>query len=391
MRLADRVVGLKASATLAVNALAKDLARSGRDIISLSVGETDFDTPRPIREAAVLSIEEGFTRYTAEAGMPELRQAAADYFNRFYGAGAGAEHILIGNGAKQCLFNIMLAVLNPGDEALIPAPYWVSYPAMVEIAGGKPVEVHTGAERDFKVGVEDLERCYGPKTRICIMNSPSNPTGAVYRAEELDAIAAWAVERNILLLSDEIYDRLVYSPARHYSLCGWWRKRPENFAVVNGVSKSFAMTGWRLGYMLAHEDLIKAATKLQGQSTSNACSISQKAALAALTLGNPEEETMRRSMERRLGLVLEAVSRWPGVLCPRPRGAFYAFPDFHRLYRGEISDSASFCSFLLEKAGVALVPGAAFGDDRCARISYAVEDKILSRALDKIHDALHQA
>ena len=288
-------MALKPSATLAVNALALELARTGRDIISLSVGEPDFDTPRSVKAAAVQAIEEGFTKYTAEAGMPELRRAAAEYFNHNYAASAGVENILIGNGGKQCLFNAVMALLNPGDEALLPAPYWVSYPAMIEIAGGKTVVVKSGAERGFKIQPEDLERHFTPRTRICILNSPSNPTGIIYTQSEMDALAALAVERKILLISDEIYDQLVYAPAKHYSLCGWWKKHPENFAVVNGVSKSFAMTGWRLGYIMAHPDLIKAAGKLQGQSTSNVCSITQKAALAALSGPMPELPVMRAS------------------------------------------------------------------------------------------------
>lgn len=389
MRLAERVLKLKPSATLAVNALAKELARAGRDIISLSVGEADFDTPAEIKEAAVRAIEDGFTKYTAEAGIPELRQAAADYFNRLYGAGAEAEHILIGNGGKQCLFNIMLAILNPGDEVLLPAPYWVSYPSMIEIAGGSTIVVPAGAERAFKLSVDDLERRRTAKTRACIMNSPSNPTGAVYSAEELDDIAAWAVEKKILLISDEIYDQLVYNPARHHSLCAWWKRHPENFVVVNGVSKSLAMTGWRLGYMLAHADLIKAAAKLQGQSTSNVCSIAQKGALAGLVCGLPRVEEMRRSFERRRSLTLKELSDWPDVLCPEPQGAFYVFPEVHRLYRGKLKDSASFCAYVLEKAGVAVVPGEAFGDDRCVRISYALDDNTLTRALGRMREALY--
>lgn len=388
MHLSDRVVQLKPSATLAVNALAKELARSGKDIISLSVGEPDFRTPDLIGQAAVQAINDGFTHYTDELGIAPLREAAADYFNRYYQAGAASGNILIGNGGKQCLFNAFMALVNPGDEVLMPTPSWVSYPAMIEIAGGVPVPVPAGAEQNFKVTVEDLERLYSKKTRACIINSPSNPTGAVYSREELDAIAAWAVEKNIVLISDEIYDRLVYGGAEHHSLCGWWNKHPENFAILNGVSKTYAMTGWRVGYLLAHPALIKASGKLSGQSTSSVCSIAQKAALAALTHDFPEADGMKAAFERRRKLVTDMIDAWPGVECPRPGGAFYVFPDVHRLYTADMPDSTAICKLLLEKAGVALVPGIAFGDDRCVRISYAADDAILEKALTRISKVL---
>ena len=388
MQLSDRVVRLKPSATLAVNALATELARSGKDIISLSLGEPDFRSPALVSQAAIQAINDGFTHYTAESGIPQLREAAAAYFNRNYQAGAEAGNILIGNGGKQCLFNAFMALINPGDEVLMPTPCWVSYPAMIEIAGGVPVPVPAGVERNFKVTVEDLDRHYSPKTRLCIINSPSNPTGAIYSREEIDAIAAWAVQKNIVLISDEIYDQLVYGGKEHHSCCGWWSKYPENFAIINGVAKTYAMTGWRVGYLLAHPDLIKAAGKLSGQSTSSVCSISQKAALAALTGDLPEVARMKAAFERRCKLVTGIISAWPGVDCPEPGGAFYVFPDMHRLYTREMPDSTALCKALLEKAGVALVPGIAFGDDRCVRISYATDDAVLEKALKRIADVL---
>lgn len=388
MQLSDRVVQLKPSATLAVNALAKELAASGRDIISLSIGEPDFRSPELVSQTAIQAINDGFTHYTAELGIMPLREAAADYFNRNYQAGAKAGNILIANGGKQCLFNAFLALINPGDEVLMPTPCWVSYPAMIELAGGVPVPVPAGAAKNFKVTVEDLERLYGKKTRACIINSPSNPTGAVYSRAELDDIAAWAVRKNIVLISDEIYDQLVYDGREHYSLCGWWARHPENFTIMNGVAKTYAMTGWRVGYLLGHPDLIKAGGKLTGQSTSGVCSISQKAALAALTNDLPEVAEMKAAFERRCKLVSGIISGWPGVDCPRPGGAFYVFPDVHRLYTPETPDSTALCKLLLEKAGVALVPGAAFGDDNCVRISYATDDAVLEKALGRVADVL---
>ncbi len=388
MQLSERVRRLKPSATLAVSAKAQDLKAQGRHILSLSVGEPDFATPTHIREAAKSAIDAHFTRYTQVPGIPDLRTAAAGYFNKHYGAEASAENIIVGNGGKQCLYNLLIAVLNPGDEALIPAPFWVSYPPMVELAGGLPVIVPSRAEKGFKITPADLEKFRTPKTRRCIINSPSNPTGAAYSAEELDALAAWAVAAKVLIISDEIYDRLVYPPAKPTSLAGWWKKHPENFVVMNGVSKSFAMTGWRVGYLLGHPDLIKACSKIQGQSTSSVCSVSQKAAVAALTGGMDTVEEMRKAFLRRRDLLMDMLSAWPGVVCPKPQGAFYAFPDVHALYNAGMPNSSAMCARLLEEAGVALVPGLDFGDDNCVRISYAVSDETLIEALDKVGKVL---
>ncbi len=388
MKLSQRVSRLKPSATLAVNALAQELQAAGKDIISLSLGEPDFNTPRNIGNAGIDAINTAFTRYTAEPGIIELRKAAADYFRLNYGAEAGAENILIANGGKQCLYNAFLALLNPDDEVLIPAPYWVSYPAMVELADGVPVIVPSRVEDGFKVNAQALEAKRTAKTRVCVINSPSNPTGAAYTQEELDELARWAIQHNILILSDEIYDQLVYTPAKAVSLSGWFAKHPENIAVVNGVAKSFAMTGWRVGYLLAHPDIIKAAIKWQGQTTSNVCSIAQKAALEALTGDQSDMRAMRQAFEKRRDLIMSIIKDWPDVLCPTPQGAFYVFPDMHRHYNGRIKNSQDMCKFLLEEAGVALVPGDAFGDDRCVRLSYATSEEVIIKALERIAKAL---
>lgn len=388
MKLADRVAQLKPSATLAVSAKAQELKARGKDILSLSVGEPDFPTPEHICKAAKEAIDAGFTRYTPVPGIPELRAAAAGYFNRKYGIAAEADHIIISNGGKHCLYNLCQALLNPGDHVLIPAPYWVSYPPMVELAAAKPVIIATAPEKDFKVTPADLDKSLTPKTRALLLNSPSNPTGACYSKEEMDAIAQWAVERGVLVIADEIYDRLVYGGTPPQSLCAWWQRHPENFAIVNGVAKTFAMTGWRVGYTLAHPDLIRAMSRLQGQSTSNICSVSQKAAVAALTGDMGVVEEMRSAFERRRNLAMEIISGWPDVICPRPSGAFYLFPDVHRHYNSRFADSTSLCTLLLSEAGVALVPGAAFGDDRCVRISYAVSDDNLVTALHLVAKVL---
>ena len=388
MKLADRVVQLKASATLAVSTKAQELKAQGKDILSLSVGEPDFPTPEHICKAGREAITSGFTRYTPVPGIPELRAAAAGYFNKNYGISAEAEHIIVSNGGKHCLYNLCQALLNPGDHVLIPAPYWVSYPPMVELAAAKPVIIATTPEKDFTVTPSDLEKSLTPKTRMLLLNSPSNPTGACYSKEGLDAIAQWAVERGVVVISDEIYDRLVYDGTPSLSLCSWWQKYPENFVIVNGVAKTFAMTGWRVGYALAHPDLIRVMSRLQGQSTSNVCSISQKAAVAALTGDMSMVEEMRNAFERRCNLAMDIISSWRDVVCPRPSGAFYIFPDVHRHYGGRSSDSTSLCTLLLSEVGVALVPGAAFGDDRCIRISYAVSDDTLVSALRLVEKVL---
>ncbi len=389
MKLAQRITRIKPSATLTINTKAQELRAAGRQIVSLAVGEPDFRTPEHICEAAKLALDEGFTRYTPVPGIPELRTAVAGYFKSFYGVDAAMDNVVVTNGGKQSLYNLLQVLLDPGDEVIIPAPYWVSYPALVQLADGACVFVATEPQNDFLVSVEQLEAARTPRTRCLVMNTPSNPTGCHYTQAQLDAIAAWAVDKGVFVISDEIYDQLVYAPAEPASLAAWWQRHPENFAVVNGLAKSFAMTGWRVGYTLAHADLIKAMTKIQGQSTSNICSIAQKAALAALTGGWDCLAPMREAFVRRRDMGLAAIRGWGNVVCPEPAGAFYLFPQVDWYYTPEVEDSTALCGLLLEKAGVALVPGAAFGDDRCVRISYALDDQTLSGCLDRIGQVLH--
>ena len=387
MKLADRVLQLKPSATLSVSAKAQELKASGKHILSLSVGEPDFPTPAHIARAGCEAIEKGVTRYTPVPGTPELRKAVAGYFTKHYGVAAEAEHIIVSNGGKQCLYNICQCLLNPGDHVIIPAPYWVSYPPMVELAGAKPVIIDTSASEGFKITPAALEQSVTPKTRMLILNSPSNPTGAYYDQTELDALAEWAVARGVIVVSDEIYDQLVYDKPS-LSLSPWWQKFPEHFIVVNGVAKTFAMTGWRVGYTLAHPEYIKAMSKLQGQSTSNVCSISQKATVTALTGDLDAVLEMRSAFKRRRDLALQIIGGWPDVVCPKPDGAFYLFPDVHAHYNARFPDSTALSTGLLTEAGVAVVPGAAFGDDRCIRLSYAVSDEVLEEALRKMEKVL---
>lgn len=384
MKIASRLAKIKPSATLALNAKTQEMRAQGRNVVSLAVGEPDFPTPEHICRAAKEAIDAGFTRYTAVPGIPELRKAVAGYYARFYGVDAPMEAAMVSNGGKQVLYNLFMALLEPGDEVLVPGPYWVSYPAMVELADARPVVVKAGAEAGFKISVDDLERARTPKTRMLILNTPSNPTGCHYTQAELDAIAEWAVAKDVFIVADEVYDRLVYAPAAPSTLSGWWQKSPEHVAVVGALSKTFAMTGWRLGFVLAHPDLIKTLTKIQGQSTSNVNSITQKAALAALSGPWDIVEEMKAAFVRRRDMVLDIIRSWPGAVCPKPDGAFYVFPNLRALMKGDTPDSASLCQKILEQAEVALVPGAAFGDDDCVRFSYALDDETLARSMDKV-------
>ncbi|WFS62161.1 pyridoxal phosphate-dependent aminotransferase [Pseudodesulfovibrio thermohalotolerans] len=387
MRISERLARIKPSATLAVNTKAQELQAQGREIISLAVGQPDFSTPPNVCEAAKAAIDEGFTRYTAVPGIPELREAVAGYYGRFYGAKADAANTIVSNGGKQVLYNLLMALVNPGDEVLIPAPYWVSYPAMVQLADGRSVFVPTTAEDGYLVTVEALEAACTDRTTVLILNSPSNPTGCCYTQAQLEAIAEWARKNGIFIISDEVYDRLVYAPFESVSLAKTWEAHPETIAIVGALSKSFCMTGWRVGYALAHEDLVKAMTKIQGQSTSNINSITQRAAVAALTGPWEIVDEMMQAFVRRRNFAYETITGW-GAPCPKPDGAFYLFPVLDKFYTEDAPDSAAMCTKILEEAGVALVPGSAFGDDKCIRFSYAVNDEVLKTALDKVGSVL---
>ncbi|MCF8085819.1 MAG: pyridoxal phosphate-dependent aminotransferase [Desulfohalobiaceae bacterium] len=388
MELSRRVQRIQPSATLTINAKAGEMKSRGLDVISLAAGEPDFLPPDRVTDRAGKAVEGGHTRYTPVPGSPELRRAAANYFARFYGVQAEPENILVSNGGKQCLYNLCQALLDPGDEVLIPAPYWVSYPEMVRLADGEPVVLPTDPENDFLLQPEAIKEAVGPRTKALILNTPSNPTGCHYSQEQLDRVLEQALARDLYIISDEIYDQLVYPPARPASAAPWLASSPWRVAVVNGLSKSFALTGWRIGYVLAHEEIIQAMSKIQGQSTSNICTIAQEAAIAALEGSFDFLEHKRGMLSRRRDLALERISSWSGAVCPRPDGAFYLFPRLDAYYGGSVTDSTSMCTYLLEEAGVALVPGAAFGDDRCIRLSYALADEELDKALTRMGEAL---
>jgi len=387
MRISDRLTRIKPSATLAVNSKAMELRAQGREIISLAVGQPDFNTPQHVCDAAKAAMDEGFTRYTPVPGIPELRDAVANYYTKFYGAKTCGDNAIVSNGGKQVLYNLLMALVNPGEEVLIPTPYWVSYPAMVQLVDGVSVFVPTTAEQGYLVSVEALEAARTDKTSVLILNSPSNPTGCCYTQDQLNGIADWARANDVFIISDEVYDRLVYAPAEPASLAKAWEARPDTIAIVGALSKSFCMTGWRVGYALAHEALVTAMSKIQGQSTSNINSITQKAALAGLTGSWDIVDEMKESFVRRRDIAYDIITGW-GAQCPKPDGAFYLFPVLDQFYTADVPDSASMCTKILEEAGVALVPGSAFGDDKCIRFSYALDDETLIDALNKVGKVL---
>ena len=388
MQISDRLMNIQPSLTLAMNAKALELKEQGVMVTSLAVGEPDFPTPKHICEAAKQAIDSNFCRYTAVPGIMELRKAVCGYYQNQYDLSIEPANVIIGAGGKHALYNYIMTVVNPGDEVIIPAPYWVSYPDMVKLAEGVPVFVKAGAEAKFKVTAEQIREAITPRTKLLILNSPSNPTGAVYTAEELEGIMKVAIEAGILVLADEMYDQLVFEPAEMASVSPWVAKYPEQVSILCGVSKSFAMTGWRCGYLVSHKDIIKKCSTLQGQCTSNICSITQKAALAALTGPMDCVAKMRAAFQRRRDMALEIIDGWKFAVCPHPDGAFYLFVDVHNCYRKTVHNSLELSQHLLDKIHVALTPGVAFGDDSCIRFSYAVSDETLKMAVAKVGDVL---
>ena len=381
MQISERLRSIKPSLTLSVNSRALELKSQGVAVTSLAVGEPDFPTPKHICEAAKAAIDDNFCRYTAVPGIPELRAAAGAYFERVYGVPVPGESIVIGAGGKHCLYNFMQATINPGDEVLIPAPYWLSYPDMVMLAGGVPVPVAASAEQHFKVTPAMLDAHCGPRTRLLILNSPSNPTGAVYTREEFDAIMDWAMKRGIFVLSDEIYDQLVFAPAVMSSAISWFARYPEQVAVLNGLSKSFAMTGWRLGFAVGPENILKQMTKIHQFAIMAAPTTSQYAAIEAMENGDDDVELMRKSYNQRRRFLLNQFQEM-GLQCFEPRGAFYMFPCIKEF--GMTSEE--FANRFLQEEKVAVVPGTAFGDcgEGFLRVSYAYSIEELKVALERM-------
>jgi aspartate aminotransferase len=394
IRLSSRIRKIKPSATLTITAKAAELRAAGRDIISLSVGEPDFDTPKAACDAAIVAIREGFTRYTAVPGIPELRRAIADKFRRDSGLDYAPEEVMVSTGGKQCIYNLLQAMLDAGDEVIIPAPYWVSYPDMVRLADGEPVIVDTVAADGFKLTPAQLSAAITPNTRLLFLNSPSNPTGMAYTAGELAALGE-VVRRHpeLAVASDDIYEKILFDGKAFATFAAVNPDLKDRTIMLNGVSKAYCMTGWRIGYCAGPKALIRAMSKVQSQSTSNPNAIAQKAALAALTGPTDDLERMVRTYAQRRSWLVDKLNAMPGVSCLLPDGAFYVFPSIQgwlgrRTPAGQvIADDIAACAWLLEDAGVALVPGSEFGAPGHMRISYAVSQDRLEEAVARIAQA----
>ena len=390
IRFADRVMTMQESPTLAVLNRATALIAQGVDVVDFGPGEPDFATPKAVGEAGKRAIDRGYTKYTSGSGMRGLRLSIADRYNQRYGLSLTPEHVIAGSGGKQELFNISLALVSTGDEVIIPSPYWVSFPDQVAFAGGTPVFAQTDPSNHFRPTFNDIVAASTERTRGVILNSPCNPTGAVIRDSELAQIVEWCASRDVFLVFDETYELFVYEGNEHASAARWLERYPETVIIVNSMSKTFAMTGWRLGYAIAHPEVISALGKIQSHSTSNPSTIAQHAALEALTgaTGDDVKRMYDAYCERRAWLV-PALNGLPGICCADPDGAFYVFPDI-RSYFGKrgITDSQSFATYLLEEARVAVVPGGAFGADEFVRISYATSMDRLREGVDRIGTAL---
>ncbi|MGN0069080.1 MAG: pyridoxal phosphate-dependent aminotransferase [Prevotella sp.] len=393
-QLSDRLNRLAPSATLAMSQKSGEMKAQGIDVINMSVGEPDFNTPDHIKEAAKKAVEDNFSRYSPVPGYPELRKAIVEKLKRENGLEYGTNEVLVSNGAKQSVCNTVMALVNDGEEVIIPAPYWVSYPQMVKLAGGTPVIVRAGFEQNFKMTARQLEEAITPRTRMLILCSPSNPTGSVYSREELEALACVIRQHdNLYVLADEIYEHINYV-GRHESIAQFPGMK-DRCIIVNGVSKAYAMTGWRIGYIAAPEWIVKGCNKLQGQYTSGPCSVSQKAAEAAYNGSQECVETMRKAFERRRNLIVELAKDIPGLEVNVPEGAFYLFPRcssyYGKSYQGYIiNGSSDFAMYLLEQAHVATVGGDAFGDPDCFRMSYATSDENIREAMARMKSALEK-
>jgi aspartate aminotransferase len=382
MEISARAAQLTPSLTLSIDSKAKAMKAEGIDVCGFGAGEPDFDTPDHIKRAAIEAIEAGFTKYTPSSGIPELRQAIAEKLAADNQLTYRAGQVIVSNGAKHACYNAVLATCQPGDEVIIPSPYWVSYPDMVRLAGADPVIVPTTERNAWKMRAEDFENAMTPRTKMLILNSPGNPTGAVYTREELQAIVDVAAEEDIYILSDEIYEKLVYDDAQHVSIASLSKEAANLTITVNGFSKSYAMTGWRLGYLAGPEAVAKAVDSIQSHSTSHPASFVQRAGIAALKGDQQPLADMREEFDMRRNYMVERISKIPNVTAVKPQGAFYVLVNISQLGL----TSQNFADRLLSKANVAVVPGAAFGDDRTIRLSYATSIDIIKKGLDRFQD-----
>jgi len=392
-RLSERISGLKESATLAITARAKALRAEGRDIIPLGAGEPDFDTPENIKEAAIKAIRDGRTKYTPVGGIPELKDAVREKFDRDNGLAYSRDEVIISCGGKHSFYNLIEAVIDPGDEVLMPSPYWVSYPAIVGLAGGTPVGLRTDEADGFKLSPGTLAGAVTPRSKALVINSPSNPAGVAYTASELAALAEVALEHGLLIISDEIYEKLVYDGFRSTSIASVSDEVRERTVVLNGVSKAYSMTGWRIGYAAGPSGIIEAMTRIQSQSTSNPASISQWAAVEALCGPQGSIEKMLGEFHERRDVMVEGLEAIDGVSAPLPRGAFYVFANISKALgkshgTHKIGSSIDLAAYLLDIAGVAVVPGEPFGNDSCVRVSFATSIDNVRQGVARMAEAI---
>lgn len=396
-RVSRRIGAISESATLAVDAKAKALAAAGRPVIGFGAGEPDFPTPDYIVQAAVEAcLDPRWHRYTPAGGLPALKEAIAAKTLRDSGLAVAAEQVLVTNGGKQALYNAFAALLNPGDEVILPAPYWTTYPEAIQLAGGVPVVVDTDETTGYRAGVADLEAARTDKTTMLVFVSPSNPTGAVYSPAEVEAIGRWALDNGLWVVTDEIYEHLVYGDAVFSSMPVLVPELADQCVVINGVAKTYAMTGWRVGWMIGPKDIVKAATNLQSHATSNVANVSQVAALAAVSGGLEAVEEMKVAFDRRRHLIVEMLNAIPGVECPTPEGAFYVYPSVKGLLGKQIrgarpSSSSELAALILDEVEVAVVPGEAFGTPGYLRLSYATSDANITEGVQRMAALLGEA
>lgn len=386
MKLAARVGQVTPSLTLAIAAKAKAMKADGIDVCSFSAGEPDFGTPNHIKLAAEQALNAGKTKYGPAAGEPQLREAIAQKLKTDNNLNYSAKNVIVTNGGKHSLFNLMLALIDPGDEVIIPAPFWLSYPEMVTLAGGTPVIVSTTAESGYKITPEQLRSACTPKTKLFILNSPSNPTGMVYSPDQIRALAAVVVEQDILVVSDEIYEKILYNDTQHLSIGAVSEEVFKRTIISNGFAKAYSMTGWRIGYLAGDEELIQAASTIQSHSTSNVCTFAQYGAIAALESDQDCVYEMLQAFALRRVAVLERIRGMSNISCPEPEGAFYVFLNIAKTGM----KSLEFCNALLESHQVAAIPGMAFGDDDCIRLSYATDLPTIEKGLDRLEKFLQQ-
>ncbi len=393
MELSKVGMAIEPSVTLEITAKANAMKAKGVDIISFSVGEPDFNTPENIQNEGIRAIKSGLTKYTPSSGIIELKKAICEKFKNDNNLDYKPSNIIISNGGKHSIYNALLAILNPGDEVIIGIPYWVSYPELVNIAGGVPVFIKTKEENDFKYGVDELEAIKTKKTKAIILNSPSNPTGAIYSEEELRGIADWAVKNNVFVVSDELYEKLIYEGNKHISIASFNDEIKRLTILINGMSKAYAMTGWRIGYAAANEDIVKIMGNIQSHTTSNPSSISQYASVEGLKGDQSSVEKMKEQFDIRRKYIVETINSIKGLSCRTPKGAFYVMVNISgikgKTIKGfEVKDSIDFTNLILEKGNVAIVPGIAFGDDDYVRLSYANSLDNIKEGLNRIKDVI---